>query len=133
MKIHRTLTKRRKNPGRLSPGECCPVHSYPRAPPLLRRQNAPRPVLSRSVPSGSLQSPGLGPASLLCPWNFQARILEWVTISSFRGSSLPRDGARISYVSCISGRFFSIEPPGKPKCTHSFPKVLLSSLYTLDS
>ena len=28
---------------------------------------------------------------LLCPWNLQARILEWVDISFSRGYSLPRD------------------------------------------
>ena len=32
---------------------------------------------------------------------FQARILEWVAISSSRGSSRPRDGTRISCVSCM--------------------------------
>ena len=31
----------------------------------------------------------------------QARILEWVTMPSFRGSSQPRDGTFVSYVSCI--------------------------------
>ena len=31
---------------------------------------------------------------------FQARILEWVAISSSRGSSRPRDQTRISCVSC---------------------------------
>ena len=31
----------------------------------------------------------------------QARILEWVAMPSSRGSSPPRDGTRISYVSCI--------------------------------
>ena len=31
----------------------------------------------------------------------QARILEWVAISSSRGSSWPRDWIHISYVSCI--------------------------------
>ena len=30
-------------------------------------------------------------AKLLCPWYFQARILEWVAISFSRGSSRPRD------------------------------------------
>ena len=34
----------------------------------------------------------------------QARILEWVAISSSRGSSLPKDRTRLSCVSCISGR-----------------------------
>ena len=36
----------------------------------------------------------------------QARILEWVAISSCRGSAQPRDQTCISCVSCISGRSF---------------------------
>ena len=40
----------------------------------------------------------------------QARILEWVAVPSSRGSSWPR--YRI-WVSCIAGRFFTTEPPGK--------------------
>ena len=32
---------------------------------------------------------------------FQARILEWVAIYSSRGSSPPRDWARVSCISCI--------------------------------
>ena len=35
---------------------------------------------------------------------FQARILEWVAISCFRGSSGPRDQTHISSVSCIDWR-----------------------------
>ena len=31
----------------------------------------------------------------------QARILEWVAMPSFKGASQPRDGTRVSYVSCI--------------------------------
>ena len=38
---------------------------------------------------------------------FQARILEWIAISSFRGSSWPRGQTCISCVSCIAGRFFT--------------------------
>jgi len=34
----------------------------------------------------------------------QARILEWVAMPSFRGSSQHRDGNQIS---CIAGRFFT--------------------------
>ena len=33
----------------------------------------------------------------------QARILEWVTMSSSRGSSQPRDRTHISNASCIDG------------------------------
>ena len=35
----------------------------------------------------------------------QARILQWVAISFFRGSSQPRDW---TWFSCIAGRFFTI-------------------------
>ena len=42
---------------------------------------------------------------------FQTRILEWVAISFSRGFSWPRDG---THVSCLEGRFFTTEPPGKP-------------------
>ena len=35
---------------------------------------------------------------------FQASILEWVAISSFRGSSPPRDRTHVSYISCIGRR-----------------------------
>ena len=34
------------------------------------------------------------------------RILKWVAISSFRGSSQPRDWTHVSCVSCIAGRLF---------------------------
>ena len=43
---------------------------------------------------------------------FQARMLEWVAISLSRRSSQPRDWTQVSY---ITGRFFTSEPPGKPK------------------
>ena len=36
----------------------------------------------------------------------QARIMEWVTVPSSRGSSQPRDRASVSGVSCIAGGFF---------------------------
>ena len=45
---------------------------------------------------------------------FLARILEWVAISYFRGSSQPRDQTCVSCDSCIAGRFLTAEPPGKP-------------------
>ena len=41
----------------------------------------------------------------------QERILDWVAISSSRGSFSPRDR---TCVSCITGLFFTTEPPGKP-------------------
>ena len=42
---------------------------------------------------------------------FQARILEWVAISSFGGFSQLKDPTQVS---CIAGRFFTTEPPEKP-------------------
>ena len=42
---------------------------------------------------------------------FQARILEWVAVPSSRASSRPRDWTQVS---CIAGRFFTTETPGKP-------------------
>ena len=45
----------------------------------------------------------------------QARILEWVAILFFRGSSRSRNR---THVSCSAGMFFTTEPPGKP--THIY-------------
>ena len=41
---------------------------------------------------------------LLCPWNSPGKILEWVAMPSFRGSSWPRDGTQVS---SIAGKFFT--------------------------
>ena len=68
------------------------------------------------------------------PWILQARTLEWVAMSSSRGSSLPRDWIPISYVSCI-GRVGSLPlvPPRKPVLnldkTKQNNKVLLRLLH----
>ena len=45
---------------------------------------------------------------------FQARILEWVAIPSSRRSSWSRDRIGVICISCIAGRFFTTESPGKP-------------------
>ena len=42
---------------------------------------------------------------------FQARILEWVAISSSRGTSQPMDQTSISCRSFITGKFIITEPP----------------------
>ena len=65
----------------------------------------------------------------------QARMLEWVAIPFFRGSSQPRDRTQVS---CIAGGFLRSEPPGKPQNafqvwhTHfsSRPTVLVGFIYT---
>ena len=49
--------------------------------------------MDSSIPGSSLQ--GI----------LQARILEWVTMPSSRGSSLLRDRTRVS---CLAGRFFTM-------------------------
>ena len=46
----------------------------------------------------------------------QTRILEWVAISSSRGSSQPRDQTCISHT---VGGFFTTEPSGRPTAAFS--------------
>ena len=42
----------------------------------------------------------------------QARILEWVTMPSFRGSSWPRDRTHISMFPALARGFFTTDSPG---------------------
>ena len=51
-------------------------------------------------------------SGLITSWEID---VEWVAISSSRGSSQPRDRTQVSCVSCIGGRFFTVELPGKPR------------------
>ena len=48
---------------------------------------------------------------LLSPWDFPARILKWVAISSSRGPSQLRDW---THMSCIASGFYTTGPQGKP-------------------
>ena len=48
----------------------------------------------------------------------QARILEWVDLSSPRGSFQPRN--QTHSISCMAGRFFTAESPGKSKSDYAF-------------
>ena len=50
---------------------------------------------------------------------FQTRLLEWVAISSFGGSSLSRDRTWFSCISCTAGDFFTRKPLGKPSVIHA--------------
>ena len=61
-------------------------------------------MLSRSVTSTSLQPHGLYPPDSSVHGIFQARLLEWVAISSPRRSSRSRDQTHISCLSC-TGRW----------------------------
>ena len=58
----------------------------------------------------------------------QAGVLEWVAVSSSRGSSRPRGG---THISCTAGGLFTTEPPGKPRCSanSSFACLELSVLF----
>ena len=71
-------------------------------------------MLGHSVVSDSLQPHGLSPTKLLCPWNFQARILKWVAFPT--PVDLPHPGTEPASPasSALVGRFFTPEPPGKP-------------------
>ena len=46
----------------------------------------------------SLRPYWLQTTKCLCPWNFQARMLEWAAISFSRGSSWPRDWTWVFYL-----------------------------------
>ena len=46
--------------------------------------------------------------------NLQAKILEWVAIPSFRGSSQPRNWTSVSYVPSRQAGSLLLEPPAKP-------------------
>ena len=88
---------------------------------------------SHSAMSDSLQSYGLYPSRLLCPWDsprkntvhgiLHARILERVAISFSRGSFRLRDQIRVS---CMAGRFFTNEPPRKSIAVMKVIALLLS-------
>ena len=62
------------------------------------------PVVSHSLwLQGQTNSPGCSVRGTL-----QARILEWVAMSSSKETSWPRDRTDVSCVSCLAGRFFII-------------------------
>ena len=60
----------------------------------------------------------------------QARILDWVAMSSCRGSSWPRNW---TCVSCTAGRFFATELPGKPWLSIGFLKQTKGTYLYLNS
>ena len=64
---------------------------------------------------------------------FQARILGWVVIFSFSGSSWPRDWTCTSCVSCLAGEFFTAEPLGKPWeiLKYLWETMILPTFYSL--
>ena len=71
-------------------------------------------VLSHSVCPALLKPRGLYSARFLYPWNFQARILEWVAISY--SWDLPDPGIEPMSLGspALAGGFFPTIPSGKP-------------------
>ena len=68
-----------------------------------------------SVVSDSLRPYGLQPTNLLCPWDSLGQNTGVGCHSLFQGI-FPTQGPShscVSCVSCIAGRFFTTEPPGK--------------------
>ena len=62
---------------------------------------------------------------------FQARILEWVAMSSSRGSSWPRDWTGVSCISCIAGGFFTHWATWEAFCLRRVHKHFME-LHSLD-
>ena len=85
--------------------------------------------LVSSVVSDSVQPHGLQPTRLLCPWNSPGKIVAGLAMPSSRGSSQPRDWTRVS---CIAGRFFATEPPGKSPLLEDLSAIHLHSWATGD-
>ena len=57
----------------------------------------------------------------LCdPMDCSLPVLEWVAISFSRRSSQPRDR---TWISCIVGTHFTVEPPGKSQFISEFSKL----------
>ena len=63
----------------------------------------------------------------------QARMLEWVAISSYRRSSWPRDWTCVSCDSCIADGFFTTEPLGKPWIMPNISHLFSSLSYQVTS
>ena len=114
-------------PTSLSSPVACPsaeVTRYPAADGLCAY------VLSRCSRAWLFATPWSPPGSPI-HGILQARILEWVAVSSSRGSSRPRDQARVSHGSFIARGFFTAEPLRKllaialrlswPLCAHLHP------------
>ena len=66
--------------------------------------------------SDSLRPYGLEPARLLCPWGF-SRQKYWTGLPGPPPGDLPHPGIEPGSPAsfCITGGFFTDEPPGKPE------------------
>ena len=57
---------------------------------------------------------GLQPTRHLCPWNFPAKILEWIVFPSPGDLSDPVFKTASLVSTALAGDFFTTVPPGKP-------------------
>ena len=71
-------------------------------------------MLSNFSLSDFLQPYGPWSAMLFCPWDSQARILEWVSMLSSRISSRPRMEAASPGTPALEADIFTIDPLEKP-------------------
>ena len=71
-------------------------------------------MLRSSVMSNSVQSQGLQPARLLCPWNFQGKYNAVGCHFLLQVIFLTQGSNPHNCVSCISSEFFTIVPSGNP-------------------
>ena len=55
---------------------------------------------------------------------FQTRILEWVAMLSSKVFSWPGDWTHVTYVSCITGIFFTTEPSEEPKDLYKHARII---------
>ena len=78
---------------------------------------------NRSVTSNSLQSHGLNLPGSSVHGNLQARMLEWVAVPFWWGSSQPRNRGKVSR---IAGRFFTIWATREPGTRE---QILYYSIY----
>ena len=62
---------------------------------------------------------------LLCPWDFPARILEWVAISSSR--TIPDPGIELESPT-VAGRFFTTKSPDTRHLPKHFAWILTTGL-----
>ena len=77
----------------------------------------------------TLRPHGLQPPDSSVSGIFQATVLEYVAISSSRGSSPPRDQTQVSCVSCIASRLFTSESLEKPICVYTYQFSLVAQSF----
>ena len=88
----------------------------------------------RSVVPDSLRPHGLLPTRLLCSWISQAGILEWVIISSSRGSSPPRDQPVTPASPALAGRSLPLSHMGSPiynVCIYIYIYIFIKHIHNI--